>query len=352
MAEYHSLLKKLEELVETGTELITDGSKSAGVEKSINVKISKLLGENSVPSRAEEYCRRLKIVRQQLGGFAVGHMDALIAIQEGLLGHTKPNVGRPRSPRFSPVPVIETPETVKASGGTKTETPFAWANPLSSSVQSFAWPAPPGAQPGTTEPTRGAWTTSTSPHATQAPQVEPVLHVPGAWATSNHGPAQRVVTSQSQPDILGQPPALFIAILEMRSRKGKYRSNDGYDAVSLKIGGTAHADKYAGFTHWLLSDPKQVGAVMWSRESCLVIMQSRDLGHDGDILHIQSDSKNDAANLARYMQQWYGVGDTQVVEVPRLYAMPSRAASPDNLSKPKHNLSRAAVTLGREIPQK
>lgn len=94
MAEYHFLLKKLEELVETRTELITDGSKSTGVEKSINVKISKLLEGNSMPSRADEYYRRLKIVRQQLGGFAVGHMDALIGKQEGLLGHTKPNVGR------------------------------------------------------------------------------------------------------------------------------------------------------------------------------------------------------------------------------------------------------------------
>lgn len=163
----------------------------------------------------------------------------------------------------------------------------------------------------------GAWTTSTRPLTIQVPQVEPALHVPGAWSTSNHGPAQRVVTSQSEPGILRQPPALFIAVLEMRSRKGKCRSDHGYDAMSLKMGGTPHADKYAGFTHWLLSDPKQVGAVMWSRESSLVIMQSRDLGHDGDILHIQSDSKDDAANLARYMQQWYGVGDTQVVEVPR-----------------------------------
>ncbi|KAL8972150.1 MAG: hypothetical protein Q9197_002924 [Variospora fuerteventurae] len=206
MAEYHSLLEKLEELVETRTELITDGSEPIGVEKSINFKISKLLDGTSVPSSAEEYCRRLKIVRQQLGGFAVGHMDALIAKQEGLLGHTKPNVGRPRSPKFSPVPVIETPKTVKASGSTKTETPFAWGNRLSYSVQSFAWPAPPGAQPGTTAPTRGAWTTSTPPHATQAPQVEPALHVPGAWATSNHGrlseslpPSPNQVSSVSHP---------------------------------------------------------------------------------------------------------------------------------------------------------
>ncbi|KAI4284624.1 MAG: hypothetical protein L6R35_004855 [Caloplaca aegaea] len=317
MAEYHFLLKKLEELVETRTELITDGSKSTGVEKSINVKISKLLEGNSMPSRADEYYRRLKIVRQQLGGFAVGHMDALIGKQEGLLGHTKPNVGRPRSPKFSPAPVIETPKTVKASGSTKTATPFAWENPLSSSAQPFAWPATPASQPQATPPTVGAWTTSTRLLTIPVSQVEPVLHVPGAWSTSNHGPAQRVVTSQSEPGILRQPPALFIAVLEMRSRKGKYRSDHGYDAMSLKIGGTPHADKYAGFTHWLLSDPKQVGAVMWSRESSLVIMQSRDLGHDGDILHIQSDSKDDAANLARYMQQWYGVGDTQVVEVPR-----------------------------------
>ncbi|KAL8644973.1 MAG: hypothetical protein Q9210_006976 [Variospora velana] len=317
MAEYHSLLKKLEELVETRTELFTDGSKPIGVEKSINVKISKLLGENSVPSRAEEYCRRLKIVRQQLGGFAVGNMDALIGKQEGLLGHTKANVGRPRSPKFSPVPVVETPKTVEVPGSTKTATPSAWENPLSSSVQPFAWPAAPGAQPGTTAPARGAWTTSTRPHATQAPQVEPALHVPGAWSTSNHAPAQPVVTSHSESSLLRQPPTLFIAVLEMRSRKGKYRSNHGYDAMSLKIGGTPHADKYAGFTHWLLSDPKQVGVLMWSRESSLVIMQSRDLGHDGDILHIQTDSKDDAANLARYMQQWYRVGGTQVVEVPR-----------------------------------
>lgn len=97
MAEYHSTLKELEELVQTRIRLISRGSSHWGVEKCINITLSTLHRENSMPARAEEYCRRLKIVRQQLGGYAMGDLDALIAKQESLVGGSRPNVSKVRN---------------------------------------------------------------------------------------------------------------------------------------------------------------------------------------------------------------------------------------------------------------
>lgn len=76
------------------TTLISRGSNHRGIDKSIGVKLSKLHQENSLPAQAEEYCRRLKIVRQQLGGHALGDMDILIAKQESLLPQVRPNISK------------------------------------------------------------------------------------------------------------------------------------------------------------------------------------------------------------------------------------------------------------------
>ncbi|KAI4185845.1 MAG: hypothetical protein LQ346_005805, partial [Caloplaca aetnensis] len=94
MADYHSELEQLEFLVQARGRLIARGSMHWGVEKAINARLAKLHDANSLPSAAEDYCRRLKIMRQQLGGFAMWDMDALITVQEAQVGIAKPNTGK------------------------------------------------------------------------------------------------------------------------------------------------------------------------------------------------------------------------------------------------------------------
>lgn len=96
MADYHTTLQKLEELITMRLELIGRGSSHNGVDKGINFEISRLLQvqTDSVVSRAEEYCRRLKIIRNRLGGYATLELHQLINQQEYLLPHARPNVSK------------------------------------------------------------------------------------------------------------------------------------------------------------------------------------------------------------------------------------------------------------------
>lgn len=212
---------------------------------------------------------------------------------------------------------------------------FAWDHRPPTCRNAWAWPnaAAPQLTPLAPVPGSRAWPgfaarraapmahmpcTWARPNAGRGPRAAPLPPpVPGAWPTPSHHHALPVVTPRRESSSLREPPALRISVLRINGRTKKYRSNLGYAATDLKIGGFHQADKYTGFTHWLLTDPRQVGAVKWSRNSSLAIVQSREHGHNGDTLHIQTDSKEDVRALADYMSRWYGDGGTQVVEIGR-----------------------------------
>ncbi len=94
MTDYRFELEQLEFLVQARSRLIERGSEHWGTEKSINGRLARLHEANSLPSAAEDYCRRLKIMKQQLSGFAMWDMDALITTLEAQVGNAKPNTGK------------------------------------------------------------------------------------------------------------------------------------------------------------------------------------------------------------------------------------------------------------------
>ncbi|KAI4166471.1 MAG: hypothetical protein LQ343_008023 [Gyalolechia ehrenbergii] len=298
MAEYHTLLKKLEELVQPRIELIGDGSRHGGVDKSINVKFSKLRQENSLPARAEDYCRRLKIVRQQLGGYAMGDMDSLIAKQESLLPEVRPNVGKlhqPRSPKLSPpLPPLVRPQRRSNNPVNAAATPrIHWGNPPA---------APAGIQ--------------NQPNAPN-PQAAPALPIPGAWPAAPTQPQPTYAPSQ-QPGFPREPPALYINILSLSSKEKACRNSNRHQPLSIKCGGSSHEDTYSGFTHWLLAFPSRIGIVMWSPRSHLIIIQSAGYVPyvAGDMLHMEVYSMQEAGRFVNYLRQWYANGNARVAEVP------------------------------------
>ncbi|KAL8751373.1 MAG: hypothetical protein Q9184_006090 [Pyrenodesmia sp. 2 TL-2023] len=320
MADYHSTLAELEGLVQTRVRLIARGSKHWGVEKAISATLSKLLDANSLPLRAEDYCRRLKIVSQQLGGYAMGDMDALISMQETFVGTAKPNTGRPRSPKFSPPPVIKATEKAKDAAAAKGPSPFAWNNPPSAltnaakATSPFAWNKPPTAPPN-------PWAGSASTVATI--QSAPPTTIAGAWPASDLQQAQPAVAPVYGQATFPEPPALHISILRMRGTdKGKhfkYRNKRSHAPCDIKIGGSHYVDDYSGFTHPLLAKPNKIGTIQWSQNSTLVILSSVDhVPHThGNTVHIQAYSKEDAQSLVNHMRVWYANGVTQVIEIPR-----------------------------------
>ncbi|KAI4120937.1 MAG: hypothetical protein LQ338_006658 [Usnochroma carphineum] len=247
MAEYHTLLRELEELVETRVELVGRGSQYvSSINLRISLKIKEILREQSLPTRAEEYYRRLKIVRNQLAGHPTLKLDWLISQQESLLLNTKPNVSKP---------------------------------------------------------------TGMSNHDS-ARHASPRAHHPTAYTT----PA-----TQHQPTLLHEPPALYMRVLRINARnKRGCQNKNPYIPIKVKVGGVHNADRYCGYTHWLLANPKDVGVVMWSRASALVVVQSYRDGHVlEDTLHIQTNSEEDAVSFADYMRRWYASRSTHVYEVGR-----------------------------------
>ncbi|KAL8924186.1 MAG: hypothetical protein Q9208_004150 [Pyrenodesmia sp. 3 TL-2023] len=303
MAEYHSTLKKLEDMVQTRVRLIAKDSSHSGVDKHINARLSTLRAENSMPSRAEEYCRRLKIVKQQLGGYAMGDMDALIAKQEGLEGNAKPNMGRPRSPKIAPPPVVTLPKQPKPAVAANVVPPFAWGIPA---------PAPANS---------GVWPSTAIPAA--SPQHVPAPPVPGAWPASNLQQATLAAVPAGGQATVQEPPALHISILRMRGTdKGKhfkYRNKRSHAPCAIKMGGAHYLEDYSGFTHPLLAKPNKIGTVQWSPNSTLMILNSHDyIPHArGNTVHIQAYSKEDVLSLINHLRVWYGNGITQVFEISR-----------------------------------
>ncbi|KAL8903039.1 MAG: hypothetical protein Q9207_004196 [Kuettlingeria erythrocarpa] len=298
MTDYHFELEQLEFLVQARSQLIARGSVHWGTEKSINFRLAQLHDANSLPSAAEDYCRRLKIIRQQLGGFAMWDMDDLITTQEAQVGIAKPNTGKRRSPKFSPPPVVKPSEKPKVAAGAKAPSPFAWNNAPS---------APANARVSTAAP---------------APQPVPTPVVPGGWPATNHQPSQPIIAPAQGEATVAEPPALHISILRMRGiDKGKhfkYRNKLRHASCDIKIGGLHYVDDYSGFTHPLLAKPSKIGTVQWSQKNALVILKSSDyLPHvRGSTVHIQAYSKEDAQSLVNHLTAWYAKEGVRIVEIP------------------------------------
>ncbi|KAL8826358.1 MAG: hypothetical protein Q9170_007433 [Blastenia crenularia] len=301
MAEYHEFLQELEELVQALIELVGRGSRNAaGIEKGINYKLAGLRHESSLPSKAEEYCRRLKIVRQQLGGYAMPDMDRLISQQEKLLPEARPNVSKicqPRSPKLSPPspPVVRQQQRPRNTVHTTADPHAAW---------NFPQPTNVGPRNLTHAP---------------ASQAAPAPSIPGAWHVSNYQPLQpHSTTHHVEPVPPHDPPAHYMTVLSIHSRGFRYRNKNRYQSVRIKIGGVHnHADNYSGFTHWLLSGPGKIGAVLWSPSSPFVIVHSSDYVPKtaGDALHIRANGIGDAAAFVGYLRQWCAHGSMQIYQV-------------------------------------
>ncbi|KAL8720079.1 MAG: hypothetical protein Q9225_003014 [Loekoesia sp. 1 TL-2023] len=300
MAEYHTSLQELEELVGSRIELIRRGSRHVGIDKGINYKITDLLREGSLPSRAEEYCRRLKIIRQQLVGYVMLDIDRLISQQKSLLPDTKPNTGKPRSPKLSPPP-SPPPPLVRPQRRAK--------NPVNM-----------GAAPHVTWRDQQPNPASIShlPN-TAVPQAAPVPHVPGAWPSTTHHRSQPTHPAHQEPASLREPPAHYINVLSIDSKERRYRNQNRYRPTRIKVAGVHQVDNYFGVTHPLLTDPSKIGVFMWSPNSPLVIVQSNDYVPytAGDVLHIRAYSSQDAQRFAQYTLQWYANTGTRIFQVSR-----------------------------------
>lgn len=70
------------------------GRTTFGIDKGIGYQLTDLRRGPSLSVRAEDYCRRLKIVRNQLGGHAALELQQLISEQESSLPDARPNVGK------------------------------------------------------------------------------------------------------------------------------------------------------------------------------------------------------------------------------------------------------------------
>ncbi|KAL8746722.1 MAG: hypothetical protein Q9184_007707, partial [Pyrenodesmia sp. 2 TL-2023] len=273
MADYHTTLQKLEELIAMRFELIGRGSNHNGIDKGINFKIARLLQmqADSVGSRAEEYCRRLKITRNQLGCHAMSNLDQLIGQQESSLPEARPNVGKPRSP---PRPPLFRPK-------------------LRSAVVDRGY-------------TSGVF---------QDQSREPSAGSQNLQATRNF--RHDIPAINAEPCRILEPPVLNIFVRGIDYRKGSYRHKNGYKPMKVKIGG-AYGDDYSGITHLLLRDPEKIGAVLWNRDSPLVIAHSRDhIQHArGDTLHIEAYNQENSVAFVRYMRQLAPNGHVQIFEIP------------------------------------
>lgn len=94
MASYGATLRGLEMLLECRLRLINRGCNDIVVDNAINLMITNLLQESSFPANAEDYCRRLKIIRQQFTGLLISYINLLILRQEALLPKPKPNISK------------------------------------------------------------------------------------------------------------------------------------------------------------------------------------------------------------------------------------------------------------------
>ncbi|KAL8924189.1 MAG: hypothetical protein Q9208_004153 [Pyrenodesmia sp. 3 TL-2023] len=292
MAAYDSALHELEELARSRIDLAGRGRTTFGIDKGIGYQLADLRRGPSLSARADDYCRRLKIVRNQLGGHAALELQQLISEQESSLPGARPNVGKPRSP---PPPPLIRPQWRSAQVVNDITTPGVSGN----RTQQFPLAerdAPPLIRP------RGRRTVQFQS-----------LQASGNPRAAHDTPATNVDTRR-----VLEPPILNIFVRRLDYRKGSYRHRNGYKPMKVKIGG-ANSDEYSGITHPLLRNPEKIGSVLWNRDSSLIVAHSNDhIRHvRGDTLHIEAYNQENAVAFVRYMRQLAPNGHVQIFEIPQ-----------------------------------
>ncbi|KAL8676673.1 MAG: hypothetical protein Q9186_006826 [Xanthomendoza sp. 1 TL-2023] len=297
MADYHESLQALEHYVEVRKGLINYGCTHAGMDKFINWHITNLGQQQSFGSIAENYVRRLQIIQQELGCHACIELSQLIHEQDRVhqqeqllpIVKQKANVGKTLSPKKIPMPITQ-PQTRAIE-----DVRFPWDDfHPSASQANLPEPQNTTAQPAPT----ASFTQGPSQHWIQDYQV--------------HDTSTKVVESPITP------PTLYISVLSITTHCQRYCNHLPSHPFNIKIGGGANnSDHYIGFTHWLLTDPNQIGLLMWNRDSNLVLVQSFDYVQwvSGETLLIHAHGKDDTRSLASYVGIFFAGDMTKVFEV-------------------------------------
>ena len=311
MADYHDALRKLEELAETRLELINSGDRYVGIEKAINVQIVHLHAKPSITSKAEQYARRLRQVKEQLGSYVAEDMDILIATQDSLVSNAAPpNTSKVRRVcrRWNALRLMDFKLRVP-------QLPFIsryWSKDRAKSP-------PP---------------TTAKPHVKWKDEVPPLVATAQSQnvtcsyhKTSPHRPtsssAKKPVFSTTKEASSTTPPVtpverpapLYVFVNSITTREKRYANKTTGQPFQIRVGGDK-TNENSSFSHQVFSSPEKIGVVLWSRESNLIVVHSKNYIQyiTGDVLHIEAMDDVEALRFAEHVRQRYGGGDVKVLE--------------------------------------
>ncbi|KAL8998800.1 MAG: hypothetical protein Q9169_002250 [Polycauliona sp. 2 TL-2023] len=303
MGDYHDALRKLEELAETRLELKNSGARYTGIEKMINIQIVQLHAKRSLTSKADQYTRRLKAIKEQLEPYIVEDMAILIATQESLVPDAAPS-------NISKVRRIW--RNIDALGLT---------GPQVRTSQWMAW-------------TKSPRSTSATPHVrwkNEVPAVSSIDYrskVTSPWhKTSPHkdtsSSAKKLVSFKApmatrKPTLITptiRPAPFFMFVNSVTTREKKYLNKISGNPFQIRVGGNK-TDEHSDFSHHILSSPEKIGVVLWSRESNLIVVHSKNYIQyvTGDVLHIEALDDVEALRFAEHVRQQSFEWDVKVLE--------------------------------------
>ncbi|KAL8673253.1 MAG: hypothetical protein Q9168_002330 [Polycauliona sp. 1 TL-2023] len=294
MADYHDALRKLEELAETRLELINSGNRYVGIEKAINVQTVQLHAKPSITSKAEQYARRLRQVKEQLGSYIAEDMDILIATQDSLVSNAVPsNTSKLRVPQLPFISRYWSKDRAKSTPPTTAKPHVKWKDevpPLVATAQS---------QNVTCSYHK------TSPHRPTSSSAKKPVFSTTKEASSTTPPVTPVK----------RPAPLYVFVNSITTREMKYANKTTGQPFQIRVGGDK-TNEDSSFSHQVFSSPEKIGVVLWSRESNLIVVHSKNYIQyiTGDVLHIEAMDDVEALRFAEHMQQRYGGGDVKVLE--------------------------------------
>ncbi|KAL8659981.1 MAG: hypothetical protein Q9226_000144 [Calogaya cf. arnoldii] len=292
MGDYHDALRQLEELTETRHELMNRGARYAGIEKAIKFQIKQLHTCPGAPARAAQYASRLRGVREQLGSYIVEEMDVLIATQESLVPCApSSNLSKLPIPNIQSTSAYHSREPIQSPPQTTAKHRVKWKDGMGALL------APAYA------PTLTSHYHTTSPQQSASSSAE----TPAPSPTQVKTKTANLITPTSRP--------FYMFVNSITTQEKKYLNKISGSPFQIRVGGDER-DEGPPFSHRLFSSPEMMEVIVWSRESNLVVVHSKNYVQyvTGDVMHIEALDEVEAMRFADFARQHSAKWEVKVPE--------------------------------------
>ncbi|KAL8853756.1 MAG: hypothetical protein Q9221_001399 [Calogaya cf. arnoldii] len=298
MGDYHDALRQLEELTETRHELMNRGAGYAGIEKAIKFQINQLHTRSSAPARATQYAPRLREVKEQLGSYVVEEMDVLIATQESLVPYAPSSkTSKLPIPNVSLMPAYNSTERTKSPPRRTAKQHVKWEDEMGALLATAY--APPL--------TSRYLTTSLQQSASSPAEIL--------------GPSPTQVTTKTANLMTPTSRPFFMFVSSISTQEKRYLNKIPGSPFQVRVGGDER-DEHPPFSHHLFSSPEKMGVILWSRESNLVVVHSKNYIQyvTGDVMHVGALDEVEAKRFADYVRQHSAQWEAKVLETNGRYS--------------------------------